>query len=144
MTGRDLVAQRDDWRLGDLTMYADDLDMTPLDGEGEARFRERVAGALRSRGQIIEAHELLAGCRFDDEEHGDRVITGIAGALAGALGMGPPPRLGDPERQLGDDIAVGTLALAPPDPTRAAMGAMFDLLGPGAAMDVLDAFGGAR
>lgn len=142
-TGHDVVRElrAADHRLADLAMYAEHLGMEPHDDEGEHRFRERVAGALRGRGQIIEAHEVLNGRRFDDPDGGDRVMTGIAGALASALGMGPPPAR-DPIHQVGDDIALGTLALAPPDPTAQALGAMFDMLGPGATMDVLDAFGG--
>lgn len=138
MDARQLVRalSANDHRLGDLIMYANDLDMEPGEDEGEPRFRERVAGRLRSRGQIIEAHEIIAGCRFDDPE-GEQVIVGVTGAIASALGHGPPSR--DPVRQIGDDIAIGTIVReGRPNP----LGAMFDTLGPEVAMDIISAFGG--
>lgn len=128
-----------DARLSDLAMYAKDLGMKPGDEEGERGFRERVAGELRSAGRVIEAHEVIVGRRYDDPEGGDRVVAGLYGAAAQALGQGPPIA-GDPVRQLGDEFALGVLASAPPNP----LDAMFEAFGPGATMDILKAFGGGR
>lgn len=138
MDARQLVRalSADDHRLGDLIMYANDLGMEPGENEGESHFRERVAGRLRSRGQIVEAHEIIAGCRYDDPE-GGRVIVGVTGAIASALGYGPPPS--SPLRQIGDDIAIGTIVReSRPNP----LSAMFDALGPEVGMDIISAFGG--
>lgn len=140
MTGHEVVRQlrTDDDRLGDLIMYADDLGMEPHDNEGEVNFRERVAGALRGKGRIIEAHEVVVGRRYDDDPSG-QVMHGIVGACAAALGMGPPTREHDP-CQVGDERALGVVVSAPESP----IATMFDALGPETAMTILDAFGNAR
>lgn len=110
-------------------------------GESERDFRLRVAAELRARGQIVEAHEIACGRRFDDPDASPMgslgsPLTGVAGAIAAALGG---IDYGDRSR-VDDEAVIGALALAPPDPARAAIAEAFDLLGPAA----LDLFGGGR
>ena len=75
-------------------------------GEDVQAFRERVSGILRAQGHIIEAHEALRNCLYDDPE--GNVMEGVTGALAMALaGKHYNPRSGSD--QVGDDIAVGAI-----------------------------------
>ena len=96
------------------TSYAEWLNLPPqTDGEGDDAFKSRVAVALRADNRIVEAHEVLQDKRWD-EEGSDMVMAGIAGALAMALRGRNYGSTGD--RQLGDEIAAGVVATAPPKP----------------------------
>lgn len=75
------------------------------EGESDNAYRQRVAGQLRDMGEIVLAHEISAGKRFDDPDGGEDVITGIMGAMAQALEGRDYGRRG--EQQVGDDIAAG-------------------------------------
>ena len=59
--------------------YAGHLGLSQKEGESDDAFKSRVAGELRSRGQIIEAHEAHSGRRYDDPEQGP------TGPMAGIL-----------------------------------------------------------
>ena len=72
------------------------------EGENDTAFRDRVSGALRDAGHLIEAHEAYQDARY--EESAD-VMTGITGALAQALHGVDYGSTG--ERQIGDDLAAG-------------------------------------
>lgn len=62
-------------------------------GEHVQAFRERVSGILRQRGHIIEAHEAMRNCLYDDPDGG--AMEGIMGAMAQALqGQNRTPRCG--------------------------------------------------
>ena len=103
------------------TDYAKYYGISPqAEGESDHAFRERVSGALRSQGKLIEAHEAFQDARYDDPGRGGDVQTGIMGALAFALEgrgfRGDPVRPCDGAGQVGDDIAAGTLAQAPKKP----------------------------
>jgi len=88
-----------------------------IDSQGEnepdVAFRERVSGILREQGHIIEAHEALRNCLYDDDPSGG-VMEGIMGAMAGALHEKQYSR--DGVGQVGDDIALGALASEPRKP----------------------------
>jgi hypothetical protein len=75
------------------------------EGELDRDYRNRVAGALRDKGLLIEAHELHSGKRWDAE--GSDVMTGVIGALAQKLQGVDYGSSG--YRQIGDDIAAGTI-----------------------------------
>jgi hypothetical protein len=76
--------------------------------EGDRDFRIRVAGVLRERGLLVESQEAYNGARFDSEEGGEAVRTGLMGALSQALhGIQYSP--GNPERQVEDDAVLGTV-----------------------------------
>ena len=108
-------------------------------GESDVAFRSRIAGILRSRGSIIEAHEVSSGRRYDDPEQGSMgPMVGIIGAVAQAL-AGHEYSPNDPERQVGDDIAAG-LITRNPDRTAESIGAILSMFGPTVGMDVIDAF----
>lgn len=55
------------------------------EGETDSNFQRRVADTLRSRGHIIEAHEVMKGARYDDDSTGASVIEGLIGATSIAL-----------------------------------------------------------
>lgn len=78
---------------------------TQRDGESDRDYRNRVAGALRDKGLLIEAHEIHSGKRWDAE--GSDVMTGVIGALAQAVQDVDYGSSG--YRQIGDDIAAGTV-----------------------------------
>lgn len=80
------------------------------EGESDVDFRSRVSGALRDKGNIIEAHEVYQDKRY---ENSDRTMTGIVGAAAQALQGVSYGSSG--ERQVGDDIAAGVVSRAPKD-----------------------------
>jgi len=65
-------------------------------------------------------------------------MAGIIGAVAQAM-QGRNYSPGDPERQIGDDLAVGVIVRAGEDPAKAAIRKIFGVLGPEAGMDFLDA-----
>lgn len=118
--------------------YAGYYGVTQREGENDDAFRSRVSGELRRQGSIIEAHEAYSGKRWDAEDQGATgPMAGIFGAVAQAM-QGRDYSPNDPERQIGDDIAAGVVARAGEDPTRAALRAIFDALGPGAGMDLIE------
>ena len=65
-------------------------------------------------------------------------MAGIFGAVAQAM-QGRDYSPNDPERQIGDDIAVGVLVQRGEDPVKSALAGIFGALGPEAGMDFLDA-----
>ena len=98
--------------------YADYLGIKQSEGENEDAFKSRVAGVLKKKGSIIEAHEAFSGRRYDDEEQGATgPMAGIFGAVAQAM-QGREYSPSDPERQIGDDIAAGVLAQRGEDPAK--------------------------
>ncbi|KKQ77225.1 MAG: hypothetical protein UT00_C0017G0012 [Parcubacteria group bacterium GW2011_GWA1_38_7] len=109
------------------------------EGETEDAFKSRVAGTLRERGSIIEAHEAFSGKRWDAEDQGATgPMSGILGAVAQTMqGREYSPR--DPERQIGDDIAAGVYVKQGEDPVKSALAAIFDTLGAEAGMSLIDA-----
>lgn len=112
---------------GDVGSLIDYYDLEPPDSAwaAESTLRHWVAGALRARGHLVEAHEVIAGRRYDDPDGSGSVLAGITGAIAVESGLAP--RWGsDSERQVGDDIAIGVLLGAPLDPMQRAL----DVLGP--------------
>ena len=111
--------------------------------ESVSAFRSRVAGALRAKGHIIEAHEALSGKLYDDPEQGPLgPITGIFGAVAQA--MQDKSYSKDPEQKVGDDLAVGALVRAGEDPTKAMFASLLSLHGPEASMDVINGLTGQK
>jgi len=114
------------------------LNLPQREGEPDTAYRDRISGVLRANGQIIEAHEVRTGRRYDDPDQGEMgPMTGIIGALAQALnGKEYSPR--DGVSQVGDDLAVGFITEHPRDDSHIA--AMFDTFGPGLGMEILDAF----
>lgn len=129
--GKSCMPARHGWFEGDLATYGKHVELEPGYAEPEPAYRQRVADALRDRGQIIEAHEILAGRRYDADPSGV-VIAGVAGHAAAALGMGGPPN-----PTLGDEVVMGHVALGPADPMASAM----EALGPDVIMKL---FGGGR
>lgn len=121
-------------------MYGEYYEIERNETESDSDYRSRVAGELRSRGKIIEAHEVYSGRRWDDPEQGSAgPLAGITGAIAQSM-QSREYSPHDPERQIGDDIAAGIVVNAGPDPAEEAIRALFGVLGPEAGMDVLDAF----
>lgn len=124
--------------------YADYLGIKQGEGENEDAFKSRVAGVLRQKGSIIEAHEAFSGRRYDDEEQGSTgPMAGIFGAVAQAM-QGREYSPNDPERQIGDDIAAGVLAQRGEDPAKSALAAIFGALGTGAGMDLIEGLRGKQ
>jgi hypothetical protein len=79
--------------------------------ESESAFRDRISGALRSMGHIIEAHEAATGKLYNDggENPLDDPMTGIMGALAQKMqGTKYPANTGSD--QVGLDVAAGVHA----------------------------------
>ena len=94
------------------TEYAKWYNITPQKvNESDSAFRDRVSGALRDAGNIIEAHEVAQDKRWDAEDGGDTVQTGIAGAIALVLAGKDYGRNGS--SRVGDEIAAGVVATAP-------------------------------
>ena len=121
----------------DVRMYADNLGLQRGKDESGVAFRSRVAGELRKRNRIIEAHEVVLGRRWDaPDQKAIKPIVGIAGAIAQELN-GKHFSPNDSERQVGDDIAAGVLAITP-DTLGNSIRAVFDALGPSAGMDFLE------
>lgn len=81
--------------------------------ESDIDFRHRVAGALRDKGNVIEAHEAQQDKRYD-EDGGDMVTSGIVGAVAMALQGKDYGSRGS--SRVGDEIAAGVIAQSPPKP----------------------------
>lgn len=103
--------------------------------ESDDGFRNRVAGRLRDMGHIIEAHEAQQNSLYDDPDGG--AMTGIIGAVAQALHGRNYGSTGS--RQIGDDIAVGTIVQHEMSPEgqreRAARQMMANLLAGGMSPD---------
>lgn len=117
--------------MSDLDDYVSYYGFEPQSvSETDRDFRVRIAGALRARGNVIEAHEVLQGRRYDDPDQGAlSVIDGVVGATLSALGQGP--RLSsDPQRRMEEEAMLGAVALAPPDPMGEIMARAL-ALGPG-------------
>jgi len=116
------------------------LNLPQGEAESDSAYRSRIAGVLRKNGQFIEAHEVISGRRFDDPEQGELgPMVGIIGAIAQEYN-GRRLSPGDPERQIGDDIAYGVIVSGGPDSSSQAVAAIFDALGPEAGMNVIDSF----
>ena len=118
--------------------YGEYLNIQKDENESDDRFRERVAGVLRSKGQVIEAHEVYSGRRWDDPDQSPTgPLAGIIGATAQVMnGFEYSPN--DPERQIGDDIASGIVATHR-DRSGEAIANLFDTVGPEAGMGIIDA-----
>ena len=85
------------------------------EGESDYDFRYRVAGVLREKGNIIEAHEAFNNERY---ENSDNVMTGIMGAAAQAMQGVEYSK--DGQHKIDDDFAAGTIVQKPKDdPTTA-------------------------
>ena len=96
------------------------------EGESDSNFRDRVSGALRATGNIIEAHEAFNNSLYDDPD-GD-AMTGIMGAVAQALqGRNYGAKTGS--QQVGDDIASGIVSQSPKDDSAGLFGLLAILLG---------------
>lgn len=87
-------------------MYVGHYGIEPqAEDETNAAFRARVAGVLRGRMLVVDAHEAYTN-RYHDEkpEDGDDVldspVTGIMGATALAM-------QGKPDKDIGYDLAAG-------------------------------------
>ncbi len=107
------------------TEYAKWYEIEPQkEGESDSAFRDRVSGALRDAGRIIEAHEVAQDKRYDAGD-GDMVRTGIMGAMAMALQEKSYGRTGS--TLVDDEIAAGVVANAKPknsDPMMALLAMM--------------------
>jgi hypothetical protein len=79
--------------------------------ESEYDFRHCIAGSLRDMGKLIEAHEAQNDCRYDSENGGENVITGVMGALAQAM-QGTDYHVSG-SNQVGCDIAAGHIVRNP-------------------------------
>ena len=91
------------------TEYAKYYEIDPQrEGESDAAFKSRVAGALRAQGRLIESHEAYQDKRYEES---DDVMIGIVGAVAqAAKGVDYGS---DDERKIGDDLAAGALVKSP-------------------------------
>lgn len=99
------------------TQYAEWYDIEPQkEGESDSAFTSRVSGALRDAGHIVEAHEVHANKRYDEE--GSGAMDGIIGAVAMALQGKSYGKTG--YTLVGDEIAAGVVAQAPEEPKMSA------------------------
>ena len=74
--------------------------------ENETEFKDRVSGALRDMGHIIEAHEAFHNQLYDEVSEGEPgPMVGILGAMAQQMHGKNYGRRG--VSQVGDDVAVG-------------------------------------
>ena len=89
--------------------YGEHYKISQQEDEPNSAYRIRVAGELRQRGKVIEAHEAHSGKRYDDPNQGPMdPMTGIFGAVAQAMqGINYHPS--NPERQIDDDLTVGII-----------------------------------
>lgn len=78
------------------------------EGKSDADFRGRVAGAIRDKGDSIEAHEAFNNELYDESED---VMTSLIGVATQALQNKNYGSTG--ERQIDDDFAAGVLVQAP-------------------------------
>lgn len=92
------------------------------EGEGDGAFRSRVAGAIREKGDFIEAHEAQCNRLYNDPGEGpfDDPMNGIIGAMAMAL-HGRNYNAPDGEHQVGNEIAAGTVIRNENEPSPAAL-----------------------
>ena len=91
------------------TEYARYYGLNPQqESESDCVFKDRVSGALRDTGHIIEAHEVFNDARYEDD---DGVVTGIVGAIAQIAQAKDYGSSG--ARQLADDFAAGVVAQGP-------------------------------
>jgi len=119
--------------------YGADYKIKRIRDETDDNYRSRVSGILRGRGNLVEAHEVFSGRRHDDPEQGDLgPITGLFGALAQVL-EGKDYSPNDPERQIGDDLAVGIVTRFKDRSAETALATIFGALGPSAGMDFIEA-----
>lgn len=96
------------------TQYAEWHNIQPQqDCESDNAFKNRVSGTLRDAGNIIESHEVAQDKRYD-EDGGDMVMSGIAGAAAMAMQEKDYGSRGS--SRVGDEIAAGVIAQAIPKP----------------------------
>ncbi len=95
--------------------------------ESDESFRNRVSAKLRAMGQFIEAHEAYNNSLYDDPN--SMAAVGIVGVVAQAVqGQGTGARTWS--QQVGDDIAMGILALDPKEEMSPEMAMlMIDLFG---------------
>lgn len=96
------------------TEYAEWHKIDPqAEDESDSAFRSRVAGELRKRGAIIEAHEVQQDRRYEEDmENGcGIVLDGILGAVIQDSGIKDYGKTGS--TRVGDDIAVGIVAQRP-------------------------------
>jgi hypothetical protein len=129
-------------RNAEAYQYVEYLELEgPREDESGVRFRERISGALRDRGMVIEAHEALRGRRWSASAdpglgHPDSVLTGLAGHVAITMQRGAPYSH-DGVSQVGDEIAAGVV-MTNRDRSGEAIAAAFAILGPAGALDLLD------
>ena len=99
------------------------------ENESGSAYRSRVAGELRRKDMLIEAHEAFSGRTHDDPAQGPTgPMTGILGAVSQIMQRTEYPSH-NPERQIGDDIAEGVVQQGR-NINNSALEATFDLLGP--------------
>lgn len=100
------------------------------EGESNADFRARVAGALRRENKIVDAHEVFTNRYHDEKPSGDdltdhAVTDGIAGALKLVLDGNPvAERCGPDYARLETEQVAGTLTRLQPDRDEAADNAL--------------------
>lgn len=117
--------------------YGRMVDVPLLKDETPNEYRARLSGLLKEQGNIIEAHEVHCGRRFDDPSArgGYDPMVGIAGVCAMALQ--DKKYSTDSYLQVGDEIAAGGLVLGR-DPN-AGIEQILGIFGPGAGIEVLKA-----
>lgn len=95
--------------------HAADFGLPPQEpNESDSNFRHRIAGALRDKGCIVEAHEAQNNCRFDDPEGGAAVTSGLRGAMAMAMANTTYGQHGP--SLVGCEMAAGIVVSAPKKP----------------------------
>lgn len=93
------------------TQYAEWYGIAPRgEDESDSAFKERVSGALRDQGHIIEAHEVHADACWDAD--GGTAFDGVMGAVAMALQNRNYGSTG--YNLVGDEIAAGVIAQSEP------------------------------
>lgn len=82
--------------------------------ESESAFKDRISGALRDMGHIIEAHEAATGKLYNDggDDPLSNPMTGIMGALAQKMQGVDYHQSGS--NQVGLDVAAGYVKKDPP------------------------------
>ncbi len=123
--------------------YGKYYEIPRLGCESDSDYRRKVAGELRTRGNLIEAHEALSGRRYDDPNQGPLVpMTGLMGAMAKTL-QGIEHFPNDPERQVENDVDAGII-IRNEDGSAEYIRTVFNTFGPDAGMDILDALSGKK
>lgn len=101
------------------TEYAGYFNIPPQsEGESDSVFRDRVSGALRAAGYVIEAHEVAQNTRYDADD-GDMVLAGILGAVSMAYRGKNYGQAGS--TLVGDEIAAGVIEQSPEKPRMSAL-----------------------